>query len=117
MTQGEVIALIKAFGGSGGGGGGGSAVTVLECTESDGVYTVPMKAGELYTAFKSGLIILKYTHVIEPGDPEYEYTGEFNYIVTGAEYDTGNQTGYNFATYAVYPSAATADDYPTFISA
>lgn len=116
MTQGEVIGLIKAFGGSSG-GGGGSAVTVLECTKSDGVYTVPMKAGELYAAFKSGIIILKFTDVIEPGDPEYEYTAEYNYIVHGAEYDTGNQTGYNFTTYAVYPYAETADDYPTFTHA
>lgn len=116
MTQGEVIALIKAFGGSGG-GGGGSAVTVLECTESDGTYTVPMKAGELYTACQSGVVILKFTHVIEPGDPEYEYTAEKYYIVYGAERDTGNQTGYNFSTYGVYPFAATADDYPTFTDA
>lgn len=112
VTTGEVIGLIKAFGGgSGGGGGGGSAVTVLNCTvDSNSVLTVPMKAGELATAMEQGVIMLKYRFLYNDGDNDH--TVDVSDILYGASCE--DETSYSFATYtstALY--ADTSNDYPT----
>lgn len=49
MTLGQVIALIKAFGGNGGGSGGG----VLMVTDTDGTLDKTWK--EIYTAAENGV--------------------------------------------------------------
>lgn len=61
MTTGEVIALIKAFGGSGGGGGGSSVLVVNVTEESSGgrtVYTLDKTAGEILSAANANDLII-----------------------------------------------------------
>ena len=57
MTTGEVIALIKAFGGSGGGSGGGVLVVHITNPES-GVYVADKTYNEVLTAYQSGQLCL-----------------------------------------------------------
>lgn len=68
MTAGEVIALIKAFGGSGGGGGGGSA-TIVEATYDEATerYDADMTLAELYALCEAGQVLIKTVDVWEEG--------------------------------------------------
>lgn len=64
MTTGEVIALIKAFGGGSGGGGssgGGVLVVNVTGTESDNhrIYTCDKTAGEILSALEEKAVIFK----------------------------------------------------------
>ena len=59
MTTGEVIALIKAFGGSGGGSsGGGVLVVVSEYDEQKNNSFLNMTAQELYDELQGGAIVV-----------------------------------------------------------
>ena len=55
MTTGEVIALIKAFGGSGGGSSGGGVLVVgITYNDQTEVYECNKTAGEIWTAYAAG---------------------------------------------------------------
>lgn len=59
MTTGEVIALIKAFGGGSGGGGGGGVLVVHQTVTQDGddtLYTLDKTYKELTDAINGGTI-------------------------------------------------------------
>lgn len=101
MTTGEVIALIKALGGSGGGSGGG----VLVVTDTDG--TLDKTAGEIFAAAELGGACIKKVHELPGGNTVVNY----NYIT---QYDFG-MLGYQFSYYdgeLVEYDASSADDYP-----
>lgn len=58
MNTGEVIALIKAFGGSGGGSSGGGVLIVHSTYDDDtGIETLDTTAKVIMTAMKSGLVM------------------------------------------------------------
>ena len=65
MNIGEVIALIKAFGGSGGGSSGGG-VLVVNVTETERdthyIYTCDKTAGEILSALEEKAVIFKYEY-------------------------------------------------------
>ena len=72
MTQGEVIALIKAFGGSsGGGGGGGSAVLVVS---ADNTYTLDKTWAEINNSVSAVMQINGTVYYLANvlSDPNYE---------------------------------------------
>ena len=94
-------------------GGGGSSVTVLECTEADGVYTIPMKAGALYDAVLNSVVVLKFSALYEGAVVPII----FHEVLCFAHFydDPDDPKNYKFGTYNAYEiSAATGDDYPTF---
>ena len=92
MNTGEVIALIKAFGGSGGGSSGGG-VLVVNVTEPEAdLHVCDKTAGEILAACKTGIVVFVETsggeehvsvctsaslsggeHVFKPGTANYIY--------------------------------------------
>ena len=95
MTTGEVIALIKAFGGSGGGGGGSS---VLAVTDTEG--TLNKTWQEIYNAFNAGTAV-----IIKSVGDGYDY-GDLILCV----YYEGNEFGVKLKSADYYADSAT--DYP-----
>lgn len=98
MTQGEVIGLIKAFGGSSGGGGGSSAF-VVEVT--GGVCN--KTASEIMAASKQGVVVFSITDDLDYSD--------YNFILNSSAY--GSEWGYEFITVNYTFKAANGTDYPS----
>lgn len=92
MTTGEVIALIKAFGGSGGGSGGG--VLVVNVTE-DGVCDKTWQ--EIHDAFVSTGVVFSIDGTLKACDEVGLYARTQNYYVTVSNLD------YLAATTSDYP--------------
>ena len=100
MTQGEVIALIKAFGGSGGGGGG---VAPLVCTSHAGEGSTEIldhTFQQIYDAFTSGAQVVFSSDTYNPGDC---------FILTGASM---SDLALWFTDIAFYCDEV--DEYPVF---
>lgn len=94
MTTGEVIALIKAFGGSGGGSSGGG---VLVVHDTDG--TLDKTWQEIHDAMESSLVVV------------LSNSTDTN-LVTGVMYDSEQDDPYlvyGFETYA----CSNTSDYPS----
>lgn len=100
MTTGEVIALIKAFGGGGGGSGGG----VLVVTDTDG--TLDKTAGEIMAAAETMAVIVKRVSTTPP----------MTSIALMVGFTSLGAIGYNFNTYdgqnAIQYNASSENDYP-----
>lgn len=103
MTTGEVIALIKAFGGSGGGSSGGGVLVVNLTYDPENDATVCDKtAGEIMAvADASGIVVFKET----------DETGSFIEYMATAEHRNGGYA-FNGALGSAY-NAESASDYPT----
>lgn len=122
MTTGEVIALIKAFGGSG--GGGGSSNIVIEMTaehdESGTMFTSTMTAEEMYQAYASGAVITLLFSKDWPigDDPTDTYTSWWVDTITGMTKQTyQGQNGYYGITDSAqepWEDIETGDAYPQF---
>ena len=101
MNTGEVIALIKAFGGGGGSSGGVLVVNVTE-PEAD-LHVCDKTAGEMLAACKTGIVVF-----VETGESEESVA-----VCTSASLD---DMGYLFkrgtANYSYAASSST--DYPTY---
>lgn len=114
MTQGEVIALIKAFGGSGGGGGGGSSplvinVTITDIADTAGHGTMDKTAGEIFAAMQTTGALWKASATVDYGDGDVN-TSYVAPLVTGYCIE---QAAYRFSDYMNSEwTAATSDDYP-----
>lgn len=102
MTTGEVIALIKAFGGSGGGssGGGGLVVNVTVDPETD-AKVCDKTAGEIWAVANAG------------GTVVFKIADENGSAIDCMAYAEHNGPNYTFNTgmYDMY-SAESANDYP-----
>lgn len=94
MTTGEVIALIKAFGGGGTGGG----ALVVGITSDGSSYTANKTAAEIYTAMKTGAVVFS--------DTDYDEV----WVCTHAYIDSDV---YYFQVGSLEFSAQTGTDYPT----
>ena len=103
MTTGEVIALIKAFGGSGGGGGGGSSVLVVNATWSGTTLTCDKTASEMLSAVESGGCVV---HYLDSEGNEYFY-------MVFAVVHRNPDDDYIFITPDFSMHAATLSDYPS----
>lgn len=116
MKIATIAALAKALGGgSGGGGGGGSGVLVVTATEDadTGVLTLDKTASEIYSAMKSGGVM------VDAEDATYgifPFVWSFHYVTNGA---------YNFYAITISPvdgsvegtllfQAQTGADYPSY---
>ena len=112
MTTGEVIALIKAFGGSGGGSSGGGALVVeLTYDENEQEYNGDKTAGECWNAYSAGeSVLLHYLHL--PGGGTGREDNYYSVI-----YAIKRSDGFEFKFYEpnsgniVYASASTENDY------
>lgn len=104
MNTGEVIALIKAFGGSGGGSSGGG-VLVVNATESDDKMVCDKTAGEMLSAYKSGTVIIK---------SDLGGMATYQNVVWVEEYDDDETS---FHTLSDTYEALTLDDYPSYQNA
>ena len=102
MTTGEVIALIKAFGGSGGGSSGGG-VLVVGVNGDTGA--LDKTAGELLAAFTNGFVVFNE-----------EIDGNiYGAIMVYAHYKPNETKQYSFGFYMgsyVTYSAENSTDYP-----
>lgn len=114
VSTGEVIGLIKAFGGSSGGGGGSSPlivnVTITDIEEMTGTGTMDKTAGEIYSAMQTTGVIWKGTGVFNDGDEDFELS--FAVPLIAAYRRNGTQFMFNDWTNSEW-MADTADDYPT----
>lgn len=100
MTTGEVIALIKAFGGSGGGGSSGGGVLVVNLTIAD-VITADKTASEMLTAVLNGGVI-----AVE----QVETTTTYHPLTT-AQYTAGDEYYFEFGNIELF--ANNGSDYPS----
>ena len=106
MTTGEVIALIKAFGGSGGGSSGGG---VLIITEDGGTGTLDKTWQEIHDA-EFALIVnvvgqnyKSFIPVIEVNEDSGSYT-----VTTCATFNNSGEAVFSIGVYA----ASSANGYP-----
>lgn len=103
MSIGEVIALIKAFGGSGGGSSGGGVLVVGVNWETG---ALDKTAGELLAAFTNGLVVVNG-----------EIDGYIDRaIIVDAHHRPEEAKHYSFGVYMgsyVTYSAENSTDYPT----
>ena len=107
MTTGEVIALIKAFGGSGGGSSGGG-VLVVHATISDAGITLDKTWQEIYDADYA----VAYIGV---GINGRAYGQLINIDYNGEEYSVSFVTISNIQTTDVLTLTATSpSDYPSY---
>ena len=93
MTTGEVIALIKAFGGGSGGGGTGGVLVVHITNPESGVYVADKTYNEVLTAYQSGQLCLfslygSISHVSKDED----YPELYGFIVTVSPNESGGGT-------------------------
>ena len=98
MTKGEVIALIKALGGSGGGGSGGGALMVTITQTETGLF-LNKTWQEIYDAASTMPVVgIKedddgmITHTVLENVSDYE--GAYYVTMAGQEYTTDAATGY-----------------------
>lgn len=100
MTIGEIIALIKAFGGSGGGSSGGGVLVVHIAMDGD-YWVCDKTAYEIWTATQSGIVLFMFGDSAE---------GTI-YSLKSAE----NAGGYAFGFGDSYLATATnGTDYPKY---
>ena len=116
VTTGEVIGLIKAFGGSSGGGGGSSSapliinVTITDIDGMSGTGTMDKTAGEIFAAMQTTGAIWKATAMFNGGDEDFEESLAVP-LIAAYRY---NGTQFMFSDWLNGEwMAATADDYPT----
>lgn len=88
------------------GGGSGGGVLVVTCTGSGGNIVVDKKAGEIYAASKVGIVIwINAVPFLSEGEERADT------LLTAEK----SNEGYVFTLGNVMFSAASADDYPTFM--
>lgn len=98
MTQGEVIALIKAFGGSsGGGGGGGSDVVIVHSDADTGALDKTWQ--EIHDALNDGKLVMD---IYADGDDVFQTI----YAIA---------TPYN-AQFAIYAVGTSLQGDPTYVA-
>lgn len=102
MTTGEVIALIKAFGGSGGSSGGGVLVVNVTEPEAD-LHVCDKTAGEILAACKTGIVVF-----VETSEDEETVRVCTSASLSGGEYTFKPGT----ANYSYGASSSTG--YPTY---
>lgn len=88
---------------AGGGGGGSGGVTIVEIEFANGIYTAKMKAGEMYAAGQTSVLVLK-----EVGDSFNGY-----YVVVKFFLDNGTYVFGCDSSTDISLGANSADDYPT----
>jgi hypothetical protein len=83
MTTGEVISLIKAFGGSGGGGSSGGGVLVVGGTPSGDEIVLDKTCKEIWDAMKSGGVVIDAGNQLYPVMQASKGTIEYSFYING----------------------------------
>ena len=104
MTKGEVIALIKAYGGGAGGGGGGGLLVTLTYVEDDNLYVCDKTAKEMWDAAQNGAaFVFKRTY----------NNGMSLYTLDYADKDSSGHYGFTMST-GEYFEADSDSEHPIY---